>query len=590
MAVQDTLVAITEASTLYVLSATESTYSVSGSMQLSGSPYKATATLSYVLVSDQERGLQVVDVSNASRPRVVDRYLPTDDGETLSVSGVASVDTAVYLICRDFINVYLQSLELQPDGSLVELRRITISDGTDFQEIAVSDGLAAIGSGTGDLLWVDVAEPMNPERVASMRLSEVEPLAGGVSGLIQNLSGTIVICGDSRGRSGRGRAYRIQLGANSEPLVQASVDIQGWSPSAVAADNDFVVVVDSIYDVRVFHPRDLSPNAELTRELLLTRVSSILPQPQSILVTSRANGLVSVDDQKVGFGAAALLNPTLVVSVIASSDWLAGASSNRVYVWRGDRAITGATELELDQLGLPPDSTILDLEVVGSAQLLVLAASSNRRGGSESYLLGLDVSSISSPRVTEVVTYPRENSDYPTGLVVSNEVALVGNRNQGVRIVDWSVFDRPLLLKQELPYAGVSTMAAEKNTIAIGVGDRVFVIEALSSESIREVSSIKLTGEATGMAIDSGILFATYMGGTGVPEPVFSWLGKFDLSDPLNPQELRDGEFPWPLSGRANSVEVSSRGIVIGSQREGLFLLSESRGFTVYFPLALGRG
>lgn len=475
----------------------EPLYRTSG-VDTPGIAQDVAASGSYAFVADDQSGLEVVDLSDPSSPRIVGNL------DTAGISfQVAASGNLVYLIH------YGSGLRIIDVSDPAAPRQVGFLSGSTYYGVAVEGTTVYLTIWTGDaqsgLRVIDASDPTAPRIVGGANTG------GGASAVA--VSGGIACLAD-------GSALRIiDVSVPTSPLIVGTLDAPAWH---VCLEGDTAYIVSGSDDLRVVDLSNPTFPQIVGSAALAGSAEDVAVSGGRVFVAAGSRGLQEFD----------VSEPTAPVPVREVSTlgmaWgvaMAGAYACVAVEYVGLRVFdTLNPPAQAGRLSLPDLPTAL---TVRRSLAYVVAGSSSQPVG---YLGVVDVSDPGAP----VVQGSCSTLGGPTSILKSGSCAYVGVSYPRQALEVFDVYDPPHpshLGSVTIPgsaYARIYAMAVRGTYVYAAADEAGLVVFDVSNPAAPSVAAVIDTPtDAVGIGIEGQYAFV--LGSS-------YWFLVYDLANPISPQ------------------------------------------------------
>jgi len=499
-----------------------------GSVDTPGYARKVFVSSSTVYVADSTSGLQVIDISNPSHPAIMGSVDTPDEARDVYVSGNRAyvADSTSGLQVIDISNSRLPTII----GS--------VDTPGQARDVYVSGSMAYVADYESGLQVIDISNPSRPTIIGSVVTPGGEARGVYVSGI------RAYVVDGKRG------LQVIDISKPAIPTIVGSVNTPGYT-CGIYVSGTRVYVADYKSGLQVI---DISDPA-------IPTVIGSVETPGGAIAVNVFGTRAYVADGKSGLQVVDISNPTHP-SIIGSVDTLGEAcgmyvSGNTAYVadfYFGLQVIDISNPAMPTIIGSVPMSGYYPIDVYVSGSMAYVAVRN-------STIQVVDISNPASPTLIGSVDAPGGQA---RAVFVSGSMAYVADGYLGLQVVDIANPSRPTIIGSvDTPGEAVGVYVSGTRAYVVDYESGLQVIDIANPSCPTIIGSVDTPGEAVGVYVSGSRAF--------VADREFGF-EVIDISDPTSPTIIGSVDTP----GIAWSIYVSGSTAYLAAAESGLQMIDIS--------------
>ena len=449
-------------------------------------------------------GITIIDVTNASAPRILSTLANPVGGAYGTAYGIAISGSVAFIAAQD---AGLQIVDISNLSVPYTLSTVPNSHPNDLAvDVAVSGVTAFVADWSGGLQIVDVRNLTSPRVLSTV----ANNLSGYAWGVAVNGS-TVFVAHDSPG------LQIVDVSNLTSPRVLSTVaKVPNGRAMGVAVSGSIVFVADNVVGLQIMNVSDLT-----NPRILATVANNPGGSAEGVTI---AGNLVFIADFNAGLQIIDISQASLVgVPPITST----GQELNLV-VSAGDTTIPFNTDtftLTIDQMPRLPIITLADQSIFPGQSKIVPLQSDVLFINPRSSFLRLTVSLFNGDvkpvwcalMMTPVIVNTYVTAGEALGVSVSGSTVFVADYNAGLQILDITNPTMPRVLATVPNSPGTpnnpafaSGVAVSGNTVFVadqGAGLQIVDITDLTAPRVLSTVPNSLGGDASGVAVSGSIVF-----------------------------------------------------------------------------------
>jgi hypothetical protein len=582
----DHLYSITTTGTLYSFDRTQGSLYISGFLDLGFLPINVFVHDKSVYVVGWTEGVYVVDLSDASLPRIMSRYNSPMAVDQPVYKDIIGTDKTIYVLITDGSTNehFVYKLSIPRPTDITEQSRLLVSFSDDVAQLALRDNLLYVVQPGGQIVTVDVS---SMSVTTQWNLNEGNPSRGSISDFKLSGNYALVAWTGSRGRLGDGQIQVLSVEEASTPKVVDEFVRGGWIPSKLSLSGKTLLASDNRHTIYLLALSDTYKLSQTDMFVIpFAGVTSIAALDGETLGASTENGLWASKIRDIPIPTDRSYVPGATNSVVKYDQAIIGLSDTSMFIYSLEPNLEPRyVEIKSTELGLPDRTRMYSVCIFENTAIIASYWPSQRDVGTTIVTM-VDLSDIQNPTVIGRTDYDGDAGDRSIAIAVVEKMVIIAHGQQDARLIDVSDKTKPTLVDSGTPVGQLSDVYSYQSYVVGVTGNKARLFELLEGTTLRELATVTLPGRGSAVVMDRGRFYVAYERSL---EDTASPAGKmivFDATDKNNPKRKSEIEFP----GRISDMSAAGNYLYLSSNNAGVAAVSiegHEPPVNIFLPLAM---